>query len=159
LDGARSGLWFEQVRLISELRPRVVILENVAELLGRGLGTVLGSLAEIGYNAEWECLPAAYVGARHIRDRIWIVAYPSGYRLERTLHLGDRLAAHVPNDWRATSRTPWPPDPEGWASESAFLGKDDDVSDWAQRIAALGNAVIPQIPELIGRAILQAVAA
>ena len=76
LNGDRSGLWFEYARLIGELRPRYVIVENVAALLVRGLERVLGSLAEIGYDAEWHCIPASAVGAPHIRDRIWIVAQP-----------------------------------------------------------------------------------
>jgi DNA (cytosine-5)-methyltransferase 1 len=77
LAGARSGLWSEYSRLIGEVRPRWVIVENVSALLGRGLGDVLGDLAALGYDAEWHCIPAAYVGAPHRRDRIWIVAYPA----------------------------------------------------------------------------------
>lgn len=76
LAGERSGLWSEIARLVGELRPSYVIVENVSALLGRGLGTVLGDLAEVGYDAEWHCIPAAAVGAPHRRDRIWIVAYP-----------------------------------------------------------------------------------
>src|SRR5512139_1947664 len=76
IEGGRSGLWSEYARIIGELRPRYVIVENVAALLGRGLDRVLGDLAEIGYDAEWHCIPASYVGAPHRRDRVWIVAYP-----------------------------------------------------------------------------------
>ena len=76
LAGERSGLWSEIARLVGELRPSYVIVENVSALLGRGLGTVLGDLAEIGYDAEWHCIPASHVGAPHRRDRIWIIAYP-----------------------------------------------------------------------------------
>jgi DNA (cytosine-5)-methyltransferase 1 len=75
LDGERSGLFFEAIRLVRELQPRAVVLENVAALLTRGLDRVLGTLAEIGYDAEWHCIPAAYVGAPHIRDRVFILAY------------------------------------------------------------------------------------
>jgi len=75
LDGERSGLFFEAVRLVSELQPRAVVLENVAALLTRGLDRVLGTLAEIGYDAEWHCIPATYVGAPHIRDRVFVLAY------------------------------------------------------------------------------------
>jgi DNA (cytosine-5)-methyltransferase 1 len=75
LAGERSGLWFEYARLIRELRPRYVVVENVTALLGRGLGRVLGDLAASGYNAEWDCIPASAVGAPHQRDRVWIVAY------------------------------------------------------------------------------------
>lgn len=77
LGGERSGLWFEMHRVIAETRPRWVVAENVAALRSRGLDQVLGSLAAIGYDAEWHCIPASAVGAPHRRDRIWIVAYPS----------------------------------------------------------------------------------
>jgi DNA (cytosine-5)-methyltransferase 1 len=76
LAGERSGLWSEFARLIGELRPRFAIVENVSALLSRGLGDVLGDLAEIGgYEVEWHCIPASAVGAPHRRDRMWIVAY------------------------------------------------------------------------------------
>jgi DNA (cytosine-5)-methyltransferase 1 len=75
-EGTRSGLWFHYARLIRELRPRLVIVENVSALLGRGLDAVLGDLAAIGYDAWWDCIPAFAVGAPHRRDRIWIVGYP-----------------------------------------------------------------------------------
>jgi DNA-cytosine methyltransferase len=74
LAGARSGLWNEFARIIGELRPRYVIVENVAALLTRGMGTVLGDLSTLGYDAEWHVIPASAVGAPHRRDRVWIVA-------------------------------------------------------------------------------------
>lgn len=77
LAGARSGLWSEFHRLIAEIRPRYAVIENVSALRNRGLDTVLRSLAEIGYDAEWHCIPASAVGAPHRRDRVWIVAYPA----------------------------------------------------------------------------------
>jgi len=77
LDGSRSGLWFEYWRLISELQPRFAIMENVGALSFRGLDRVLGSLSEIGYDAEWQDIRASDVGAPHRRERIWIVAYPN----------------------------------------------------------------------------------
>jgi DNA (cytosine-5)-methyltransferase 1 len=91
LDGERSGLFFEVVRIVRSLRPRYLLLENVSALLVRGLDRVLGSLAEIGYNAEWHCVSAAHFGAPHIRDRIFILAYPhrsqcSGSRLPSGVH-------------------------------------------------------------------------
>lgn len=76
LAGKRSGLWFEYARLIGELRPKYAIMENVGALSFRGLDAVLGSLAEIGYNAEWQDIRASDVGAPHRRERIWIIAYP-----------------------------------------------------------------------------------
>jgi len=82
LDGERSGLFFEAIRVVRELQPRVFVLENVAALLTRGLDRVLGTLAEIGYDAEWHCIPAAYVGAPHIRDRVFILGYANCGRRE-----------------------------------------------------------------------------
>lgn len=85
IDGARSGLWSEFARIVRELRPRYVVVENVPALLtGKGkrwdrapVGRVLGDLAEAGYDAEWACLSAREFGAPHLRKRIWIVAYPA----------------------------------------------------------------------------------
>ena len=75
LAGERSGLWHQFARIIGEIRPSYVIVENVAALLTRGMGEVLGTLASLGYDAEWHVIPAAAVGAPHRRDRVWIVAY------------------------------------------------------------------------------------
>lgn len=75
LDGDRSGLFWEYLRIVRDLRPRIVIMENVPGLLTRGLSTVLGALAEIGYHAQWRVLSAADVGAPHLRERVFIVAY------------------------------------------------------------------------------------
>lgn len=78
LDGERSGLWSEFARLIGELRPRLVVVENVAALLNRGLDRVLGDLAVLGYDARWQVVSAASVGAWHLRERVFIVAAPAG---------------------------------------------------------------------------------
>jgi DNA (cytosine-5)-methyltransferase 1 len=81
ITGSRSGLWREMVRCIRVVRPRLVFVENVAALLCRGMGEVLGDLAAIGYDAQGDCISAADVGAPHLRRRIWIVAYPIGSRI------------------------------------------------------------------------------
>lgn len=91
LDGERSGLWREFARIVGEIRPRFVVVENVPALLGRGLGTVLGDLAALGFDADWDCLPASAVGAPHRRDRLWLVAYAHGHGLQGLD--GDRVAA------------------------------------------------------------------
>lgn len=77
-QGTRSGLWYEYARLIGEIRPRYVIIENVRGLLARGIEIVLQDLAALGYDAEWEVLPAAALGAPHHRERVFIIAYPHG---------------------------------------------------------------------------------
>ena len=76
IEGERSGLWSEMCRIISEVRPKYAIIENVPMLIHRGLKRVLCDLAEIGYDAEWQVIGADDVGAWHRRKRIWIVAYP-----------------------------------------------------------------------------------
>jgi DNA (cytosine-5)-methyltransferase 1 len=77
IGGERSGLWGQYARLVGELRPRYVLVENVSALLARGLDVVLADLHTLGYDAEWDCLPASAFGAPHRRDRIWLVAYPN----------------------------------------------------------------------------------
>lgn len=77
IDGARSGLWWEMLRVIREARPRFVFLENVPAITGRGLDRVLGSLADLGFDAEWCVLSAADVGAPHLRKRWWCLASDS----------------------------------------------------------------------------------
>lgn len=79
IDGERSGMWREMARIIREVRPRFVFVENSPMLTSRGLGTVLGDLASMGFNARWGVLGAADVGANHQRDRIWIVAKWRGH--------------------------------------------------------------------------------
>ena len=79
LEGERSGLFYEIVRIAERLKPKYLLLENVSALLVRGLGDVLRELAEIGYDAEWHCIPAAAVGAPHRRDRVFIVAYSDSH--------------------------------------------------------------------------------
>jgi DNA (cytosine-5)-methyltransferase 1 len=184
LKGERSGLWSEIARLSSELRPRYVIVENVAALLFRGFDKVLGDLAALGYDAEWHCIPASAVGASHRRDRVWIVAYPNGERElqsqgsvgdvrgwssdggEAVVHpngagLHDRRQAGQQTEqskivWgRALAESnrrsgPW------WAAEPDVGRVANGVPKRVDRLRALGNAVVPQIPEMIGRAILAA---
>tara|TARA_R100001463_G_scaffold2199_1_gene9356 strand:- start:1034 stop:2011 length:978 start_codon:yes stop_codon:yes gene_type:complete len=80
-EKTRSGLWFEMLRIISEVRPRFALIENVPMLTIRGGTRVIADLTKIGYDAEWTIIGADDVGAWHKRKRIWIVAYPSNKRL------------------------------------------------------------------------------
>ena len=105
LDGERSGLFWETIRMVRQCQPRYVLLENVAALLTRGLDRVLGTLAEIGYDAEWHCIPAAAVGAPHIRDRVFIIATntdaPFDVCREAATETNQSIAGH-----RQTGETP-----------------------------------------------------
>ena len=74
ITGERSGMWREMARIIGEVRPKYAFVENSPMLTVRGLGAVLGDLAEMGFDAKWCVLGAKDVGANHQRDRIWIVA-------------------------------------------------------------------------------------
>jgi DNA (cytosine-5)-methyltransferase 1 len=79
VDGPNSGLWREALRLTRVLGPDYLVLENVPGLLTSGFERILDALAFIGFDAEWECLPASAFGAPHVRDRVWLVAYPSSF--------------------------------------------------------------------------------
>jgi DNA (cytosine-5)-methyltransferase 1 len=155
LDGERSGLWSEIVRLSREFRPRFVLVENVSGLLigegGSWFSRVLGDMAEIGFDAEWHCIPASMVGAPHGRDRVWIVANPhENGRGDLSLGL-----AKVRQFERRASQEIWLPE----LAPPPICRMDDGVPSRVDRLAALGNAVVPQIPEMIGRAILQSMGA
>lgn len=156
-DGTRSGLWSEIVRLVGELRPRYVIVENVANLLrgpserpGAWFGRVLGDLAECGYDAEWENIPAAALGAPHRRERVWVVSYPannSGIYKSNNQKAPQGLLNN-PINGRANF---------GDAPDARICRMDDGIPYRVDRTSSLGNAVVPQIPELIGNAILETI--
>jgi len=95
-DGTRSGLWREYARIVREFQPRYVIVENVAELLGRGMDEVLGTLASFGYDCFWRSIQASEIGAPHPRDRIWIIAYLGGQGLEG-LRFAGRIQTEITN--------------------------------------------------------------
>jgi DNA (cytosine-5)-methyltransferase 1 len=217
LAGERSGLWREYARLIRELRPRFVFVENVAALLARGLGDVLGDLAALGYDAWWDCIPASAVGAPHRRDRLWLIAYArsveheglgdalrravaaelsasdasgdrwgeglkdSGGRSER---VGPQSQLRFGNGRRAVADAASPRQPQPWLPVHAryraatsegqtshaehgrfgsFWATEPDVGRVAHgvparvdRLHGLGNAVVPEIPYLLGKAVLTA---
>ena len=157
LAGERSGLWREYARLIGELRPSYVIVENVAALLDGGAGVVLGNLAEIGYDAQWHCIPASYLGACHRRDRVWFIAYPFGANVE-SLDVQESIFVNSQEScgWEFARAI----DAALPANDYiALRGNHDGVSGEMGALKAYGNAVVPQIPEIIGRAIMQAEAA
>jgi DNA (cytosine-5)-methyltransferase 1 len=226
LSGARSGLWSSFARIVGDLRPRFVVVENVSALRARGLGTVLRDLAALGYDAAWDCIPAAAVGAPHRRDRLFVVAharedgrergqkrdiieeagqqaqrrhdadgcivarattdaYRERVRLESERPAGGRVDVQAGGETEpANDGAPGPsPDadkkrreeqhataitgdegqPAGrlasfWAggpTVSPVRGVDDGLPPGLARrqLAALGNAVVPQVAEVVGRAV------
>lgn len=92
IEGERSGLWSHYARLIKEAQPQYAVIENVSALRSRGLDRVLRDLMEIGYDAEWHCIPACAVGAPHQRDRIWIVAHPNSLTERQSRHEAEAVS-------------------------------------------------------------------
>jgi DNA (cytosine-5)-methyltransferase 1 len=154
IDGERSGLWREFARIIRVLRPRFVVVENVSALLNRGMGRVLGDLAACGYDAEWDCLPAAAFGAPHLRDRVFIVAHAQCGGLEGGVLGLAKPAAIQPPANRGTSLGTYLG--ATWSDEPPVSLLDDGVSGALAEACsrATGNAVVPQVAEYIGRQLL-----
>lgn len=158
LDGERSGLWFEFLRVIRTLHPRFVVVENVAALLGQGLGVVLGGLAESGYDAEWRCISASDFGAPHRRERIWIIAYANGERRPR-LVAGKDIGSAGPWGWdceRDLQTVIGAPFERGdrWP-QPLLRSMDDGIPNRMARTKCAGNSLVPQISEFIGRRIIE----
>ena len=206
-EGTRSGLWSECARLLREVRPSYAIFENVTALLsgeqGRWFQRVLFDISEVGYDAEWHCIPASARGvdAPHQRDRVWIVAYPlcrrsevggeyksnesssgKGYIITQRSGANDRrefnsetneVVAYPDNTRYTTHRNDSngngqtikqerqeQSQPElsgcGWWEIEPQLGRvANGIPDRSHRLKCLGNAVVPQIPEIIGKAIME----
>ncbi len=158
LSGARSGLWWHYARLIGELAPKLVIVENVSALLTRGMGAVLGTLSDLGFDAEWDTPTACGVGHPHVRRRVFLVAYSDRFdgreRLRDTLARTFRTLQALDSfeGARARSRA-------RLEDPSRLYGGADGLPNCMDRNRSIGNAVVPQIPELIGRAILESIAA
>lgn len=162
ITGERSGLWTEFARLIRELRPQYVLVENVAALINRGLSTVLGDLAACGYDAEWDCIPASAVGAPHTRERLFIVAYPNCNRLEAMqVYTPAAYQAITAQSVAGISNGTWRGElcstPSGRVRllpNTGSNGMADGVSFGMERLRGLGGAVVPQVAELLGHLIM-----
>lgn len=165
-DGTRSGLYSEVIRLACELRPKFIILENVAALFsgpserpGWWLGRVLGDLAEIGYDAEWHGIRAGTLGLPQERDRIWILAYP--HQIGRQAPF---LETPLPNkagafrEWEQVELCGTRSGNARWLPVARNRRVDNGVPSGVDvaRTECCGNAVTPLATELIGRAILEA---
>jgi DNA (cytosine-5)-methyltransferase 1 len=144
LNGERSGLWREMVRIIRDVDPEWVFVENSPMLAARGLSTVLADLAALRFDAEWDVFSAADLGADHLRERMWIVAHshkvmgaPRPRPVEQPRQPADAAwgYAHMPSDR------------EGRWVEMArkFRGMDDGLAFAVDRTAAIGNGQVPRV--------------
>jgi len=187
-EGTRSGLWSECARLLGDIRPKYAIFENVTALIsgdnGRWFEQVLWDISQVGYDAEWHCIPASELGAHHHRDRVWIIAYPPSagdtkFQKEDSFwenrHIGHNgeieyvadpnsqrlqglLTGRTLQEWReATRHSRQGGESPGWswATEPDLGRVANGVPQRSHRLKCLGNAVVPQIPELIGLAIME----
>lgn len=173
LEGVRSGLFFEVIRIVRQLNLRIIVLENVSALLTRGLDRVLGTLAEVGYDAEWHCIPASSIGANHRRDRIFILAYSNNSRLQRMRFDGEnkrredsdrhiRPSGVVLRDI-SRHRKHWNVEPAvgelvngvsgGLVQFTGRTGRA--IPRRIEKLKALGNAVVPQVAEVVAGRILE----
>lgn len=157
IAGSRTGLFWHVLRTIRVVGQPGLLLENVAALLGRGMGTVLGALAQIGYDAEWNCFPAAAIGAPQSRDRLWIIANARKEGQQGPVIEWDAISCRNVSEitklgnYSATCGAEW-------TRSFPLVSMGNGLSSKLVRdgVGAAGNAVVPQIPELIGHAILEA---
>jgi DNA (cytosine-5)-methyltransferase 1 len=158
INGERSGLYVELCRIVRELRPSFLVVENVSALLADGMGRVIGDLAQSGYDCEWDCLPASAFGAYHERDRVFIVAYPSrinGRTWRGVLSKGDhwgsslklrRLYCMAVSERGKNHYTPLDGEPR---LDRLVHG----IPNRMDRLRGTGNAVVPQIAQWIAERI------
>jgi DNA (cytosine-5)-methyltransferase 1 len=157
IDGERSGMWGQMARIIHEVRPKFVFVENSPMLTSRGLGRVLGDLANMGFDAEWGVLGHDRFGGQHRRDRIWITAYTC----KKSFRSLVKRQGKVLEQWKKKERS------EGWVDfvvgddgttppSWRVRGKEDDsrpimwrssdgMADGVDRIAAIGNGQVPRV--------------
>ncbi len=176
------NLWPDTIRVIRGVGPRLVLLENSPALLTyRYFGTILGDLAESGYDAEWDCIPAAAVGAPHLRYRLFILAYSSdtsnGHDKRRTCTVfrnsADGSRIHIQEskgivgntkgyrqlqqEGRNTQECRWTGNASRWPVEPDVDRVANGVPARPHRLSGLGNAVVPAIAEWLGRRIMNAI--
>jgi len=147
IDGEASGMWRHMARIVGEVRPRFVFVENSPMLVVRGLDRVLGDLAALGYDARWGIVGANATGCRHKRERMWLAGNAAGSHVEKSILVEQekrngqfrRVASHAAaNIWES-----------GWkADEPNMVGTSHDFSTWVDRSKAIGNAQVPAVVRL-----------
>ncbi len=136
IDGESSGLWKHMARIVRDVRPRFVFVENSSALTHRGLGTVLGDLAEMGFSARWGVLGSNHVGAAHTRPRCWIVADSMPWLR--------KVGWHLPGSRRESKQITRNANREV-VCEPGFLGKPDWLAHRMDRNRAIGNGQDPRV--------------
>lgn len=165
ITGSRSGLWRHMARIVGEIRPRYVFVENSPAVLTRGVGVVLSDLAALGYDCRWTVLGAADVGAPHQRDRFWLLA-ANADRLRELQRQGsepdqrgrpsnsveenaDPRGPRLPEPWAKSAGAHWinrggmPTADSWWATEPELVRMVSGHPHRLDRIKALGNAQVP----------------
>lgn len=164
IGGERSGLWAEFARVIRVVRPRHVLVENVAAIIDGGLGRVLGDLATCGYDAEWDCLPACSFGASHVRDRLFLVgrSVPVApvFHVDRERR-GELDAAAVTAQPRVLDRATEEGRVRGWdrppGTEPVVRRMANGIPSRVDRLRGLGNSICPPAAEWIGRRLMKSI--
>lgn len=143
ITGERSGLWSEFARVVRLLRPRFVVVENSGAITGRGLGRVLGDLASLGFDAEWSVVPACALGAPHTRERMFVMAHAHSEQSGQCWGEQFAKSCHSQRDL-----CQWPGQPEP-------VRVADGVPHRLDRNRCLGNSVMPQLTEMVARALVE----
>jgi len=165
IDGERSGMWSHMARIVGEVRPRFVFVENSPMLVGRGLTRVLGDLASLGYDARWDIVGAADVGAPHQRDRIWIVATDADSNGKHDVTIDAKMASASQSvadadstqcerggvSIGAQSQHANAGRPGWWASEPAVDRVANGVAARMDRLKAIGNGQVSEVARVAWR--------
>ena len=139
------------LRIISEVRPKFALIENVSAITFRGGTRVISDLAKIGYTTEWQTISAAYVGALHRRNRMWFVSYPSDSRPKYTKHGKGQQDIEQAEMVRQCEGSIFGNKREFREEICAteFIRKSNGIPNRMDRIKGLGNAIVPQVAEII----------
>jgi DNA (cytosine-5)-methyltransferase 1 len=143
ITGERSGLWGEMARIIGEIRPKYIFVENSPMLTLRGLDRVLGDLSEMGYDARWGVVGAFHVGAPHRRERIWILAHPVSERYNNRFNI--RKEKRNSSHGNRNKNSPWTSDSIKPCSSSLVDRNVDGVAHRVDRLKAIGNGQVPLV--------------
>lgn len=148
LDGERSGLWSEMARIIREVEPGRVYLENSPALTGRGLARVLGDLATMGMDARWGVFSACSHGAPHTRERLFLVAYPGRHRSQARQGFSSASPSERSRSRRSTEQIPLRCHLAGhpwWHTEPRMDRVADGMANKLDRVKAIGNGQVPVV--------------